>query len=128
MMIPCIFGMADRHDTAVFEVTPKTIAVRRPSQHIVCCTNHFLSDGLKVDTFCQRLPMLERARRQGKLSVADVARRMHTANQGDWTIFTVVFEPERPALHVAFGDGQRSATFFPLKEIALGPLWGESGK
>ena len=123
MMIPGILGMTDRHDAAVFEVTPKTIAVRRPSQHIVCCTNHFLSDGLKVDSFCERLPMLERARRQGKLSVADVARRMHLANQGSWTLFTVVFEPERQVLHVAFGDSQKSATSYPLKEIALGPLW-----
>jgi hypothetical protein len=48
--------------------------------------------------------------------------RLHEANQGAWTAHTLVFEPGPLKLHVAFGDGKRSATDFPLKRIDLSQL------
>lgn len=104
---------------AVFEVTPKTIAVRRGEGGVCIGTNHFLSEGLMIPQQCWRMDILAEAAKEGKLGVADVAAAMHGANQGDWTAQTMVFEPKTLRLHVAFGDGKRSATEFPLKEIDL---------
>jgi len=117
-----IIPACDLRSAAVFEVTPKTVVVRKPDQGIVCATNHFLSAKLHVDIPCPRLPELEKARQLDKLSVADVAARMHAANAGRRTIHTMVFEPKVLKLHVAFGDGKKSATEFPLKELDLKEL------
>jgi hypothetical protein len=57
-----------------------------------------------------------------RLGVEDVAGKMHEANQGAWTAHTLVLEPGPLKLHVAFGDGVRSATTFPRKEIDLSVL------
>jgi predicted choloylglycine hydrolase len=112
----------DRTGGAVFEITPKTVVVRRGKDGICVGTNHFLSRELGVATECRRLNTLSQAARMDKLGVADVAKKMHEANQGAWTAHTMVFEPESLKLHVAFGDGKKSATSFPLKSVDLKEL------
>jgi isopenicillin-N N-acyltransferase like protein len=119
----CAFVTCDRTGGAVFEITPKNIVMRRNGDGVCIGTNHFLSRELGVPTPCPRLQVLKQAERMEKLGVADVARKMHEANQGAWTAHTLVFEARSLKLHVAFGDGKRSATTFPLKEIDLGPLF-----
>ncbi len=109
----------DRGGGAVFEITSRTIVVRRDKDGICVGTNHFLSRELSVPTVCGRLTALTQAARLEKLGVSDVAKKMHEANQGAWTAHTLVFEPGPLGLHIAFGDGTRSATSFPLKEVKL---------
>src|SRR5207302_8171551 len=75
----------DRDGGAVFEITPKTIVVRRGQNGICVGTNHFLSKELGVPAECPRLFVLTQALRMEKLGVADVAHKMHEANQGAWT-------------------------------------------
>jgi hypothetical protein len=114
-----ISPVCDLRTGVVFEVTPKTVAVRKARDHLVCCTNHFLAEGLKLGDDCSRLRELEKAWQIKTLSVADVAARMHAANQKADTIQTMVFEPKELVLHVAFGDGKKSATEFPLRKLDL---------
>ena len=104
----------DRSGGAVFEITPKTVAVRCAKGGICAGTNHFLSRELGVSTDCRRLTTLTQAARMDKLGVDDVAKKMHEANQGAWTAHTLVFEAGPLKLHIAFGDGKISATRFPL--------------
>jgi hypothetical protein len=112
----------DRQGGAVFETTPKSVVVRRGSEGICIGTNHFLSQELSVTKECWRMAVLTKAGQMEKLGVADVAQKMHEANQGPWTAHTMIFEPGPLKLHLAFGDGTKSATTFPLKEIDLRAL------
>jgi isopenicillin-N N-acyltransferase like protein len=112
----------DRAGGAVFEITPKTLVMRKGTDGICVGTNHFVSKELGVPMKCWRMDLLNGALKQGKLGVKDVAAKMHEANQGAWTAHTMVFEPTALKLHVAFGDGKKSATAFPLKEIDLSKL------
>jgi hypothetical protein len=112
----------DRTGGAVFEITPKNIVMRRGQEGVCVGTNHFISRELGVPMACPRMASLSTASRLDKLSVAEVAKQMHAANQGPWTVQTMVFEPGPLRMHVAFGDGRRSATTLPLKEIDLRPL------
>ncbi len=54
------------------------------------------------------------------LAVADVRRRLQAANQGSWTIQTMVFEPAALKIHLSIGAGPTSAR--PLTTIDLAPL------
>lgn len=114
----------DRKGGAVFEITSKGLSVRRDTDGICVGTNHFCCEGLAMPRYlpCQRMTALDEAKKMDKLGVADVARKMHEANQGAWSLHTMVFEPGPLKLHVAFGDGKKSATELPLKEIDVGKL------
>ncbi len=57
-----------------------------------------------------------------KLDVAQVRQLLSEAHQGAWTTHAMVFEPSRLKLHLALGDGSRSATDFPWQEIDLAEL------
>jgi hypothetical protein len=112
----------DRTAGAVIEVTPRSVAVRRGKQGICVGTNHFCSPELGVNSQCRRFDILIKAEQMDKLGVDDVAKKMHEANQGAWTAHTMVFEPGPLKLHVAFGDGVKSATTLPLKNLDLAKL------
>jgi hypothetical protein len=54
---------------------------------------------------------------------ADVVKAKHSACNEDSTGHTFVFEPATMKLKIAFGDGKKSATEMPLKEIDLKTLF-----
>jgi hypothetical protein len=112
----------DRSGGGVFEITSRTVVLRRDKDGVCVGTNHFLSNELGVPMFCPRLACLTEATNLDKLGVADVAKKMHEAHQRAWTAHTLIFEPRLLRLHVAFGDGKQSATAFPLKDIDLSKL------
>jgi hypothetical protein len=112
----------DRKGGAVFEATPRTVMVRRAADGVLVGTNRFECKGLATKGTCGRAFVLAQAYRLKKLGVADVAKKMHEVNQKDWTIHTMVFEPATLKLHVAFGDGKKPASAFPLREIDLAKL------
>jgi hypothetical protein len=127
-------AVCDKKGGAVFEITSKNVIVRRPDDGLCACTNHFRSRDLAVprQMVCDRYPRLldmekeilaAKARSNGsatslpKLSVADVARKLNAANQGDMTLQTMVFEPASLRLHLACGKTPSSA--LPLKLLDL---------
>jgi hypothetical protein len=113
----------DQTGGAVFEITPKNVHVRRGENGICVGTNHFLCPQLAVETKCSRFERLTGAQKIPRLGVADVARKLHEANQGAATVHSMVFEPLTRRLHLAFGTGVASATTRPLQELDLAPLF-----
>jgi hypothetical protein len=114
-------SICDKDGGAIFELTTKTVVVRKPEADICTCTNHFCSKELGVGAHCDRLPKLDAAREaKDKLGLADVAKKLDAVNQGGATLQTMVFEPATLKLHLAIGKGPSSA--LPLKEIDLAPL------
>jgi isopenicillin-N N-acyltransferase-like protein len=114
-----IFVACDRQGGGVFEVTPKTVVLRRGSGGICEATNRFESKELAVAGDCPRALALAQAFRLDKLGIKDVAAKMNEVNQEARTAHTMVFEPRPLKLHLAIGDGEKSATRFPLKEVDL---------
>jgi hypothetical protein len=112
--------LGDKKTSAVFEVTTKSVQVRRPDRGLCLCTNHFRTKELSVTKRCRRFAALEKAHAQAKLSLADVAKKLHEVNQGEDTLQTMVFEPATLKLHVSLGKGPTSAR--ALKVVELAPL------
>ncbi len=119
-MMMCNLAVCDRNQSAVLEVTPRTVA-RRPSESGLCpCTNHFRTKELALDMQCWRYDKLQQSRALEKLSVDDVARLLDSANQGRFTMQTMIFEPATLRIHVSFGPLPSSSQ--PLKPINLAKL------
>jgi hypothetical protein len=113
--------VCDKEGGAVFEVTSKTVKVRRATEGLCACTNHFRTDELAVSTRCPRFALLEKTWATPKLGVAEVSKQLHAVNQGRNTLQTMVFEPAALRLHLAFGAGPSSA--LPLRVLELRPLF-----
>lgn len=113
-------AICDKDNAIVLEMTPKTVASRRPIEGILACTNHFRTDELAVFAWCNRYPKLILSRNLERLDVAAVARKLHEVNMGRLTVETMVFEPAALRLHLAVGSCPSSA--LPLKTLDLRPL------
>lgn len=113
-------AICDPRQGAVFEITPKSLVVRRPVEGICACTNHFRTKQLSTSQGGWRYDLLAQSRQVEQLSVADVAGRMDAVNQGAATLQTMVFEPSALRLHLAFGKGP--ATRLPLRTVDLSDL------
>jgi hypothetical protein len=114
-------AICDKHQGAVFEITPKNLVVRRAPDGVCACTNHFRTKELATSTECRRYDILERSRELKKFSVADVAKQMDAVHQGPATLQTMVFETSALQLHLAFGKGP--ATRLPLCTLDLADLF-----
>jgi isopenicillin-N N-acyltransferase like protein len=114
-------AVCDKSGGAIFEITTKTVVVRKPEDEVCTCTNHFVSKELGVGVACDRLPKLDAVREtKTKLGLAEVAKKLDAVNQGAGTLQTMVFEPASLKLHLAIGKCPSSA--LPLKEIELATL------
>lgn len=118
-------AVCDRKGAAVLELTPKNVVLRRGTDGICSCTNHFRSTLLAEDLQCPRYQALEASRTSAKLALADVVKHLHAANQGPATMQTMIFEPAALKLHLAFGKGPSSA--LPLHTLELAPLFTKNG-
>ncbi len=114
-------SVCDREGGAIFEITTKSVVVRKPEADICACTNHFCSKELNAGVRCDRLPKLDAVRTTtGKLGLDDVAKKLNAVNQGAATLQTMIFEPTSQKLHLAIGACPSSA--LPLKQVDLAPL------
>jgi predicted choloylglycine hydrolase len=114
-------AICDQQGGAVFEMTPTSLVVRRPVDHICACTNHFRCQELATSTRCDRFPILEQNRQLRRIGLDDVARSLHAVNQGELTIQTMIFEPAALRLHLGIGSTPSSAQ--PLKLLELASLF-----
>ena len=114
-------AVCDRTQAAVFEMTPKTVAVRRASNGLCFCTNHFRTDELIMFAWCRRYPILEKAQSMKTLGVDDVAKKLDEVNAGRLTVQSMIFEPQPLILHLAMGSCPSSA--LPMKKLELQPLF-----
>ena len=114
-------AVCDEKGGVVFELTPKSVAVRRPVDDVLPCTNHFRTSELAVGTRCSRYKTLEENLGKKTFALQDVARLMHAVNQGPATLQTMVFEPKARRLHLSIGPGPASAR--PLSPLELAPLF-----
>lgn len=117
-------AVADRKSAVVFEITPKSVGVRRPEGQVLRCTNHFELPDLTTNVGCLRyytLGKLAEFKGEQKYSLAEVQRAMHAVNQGEMTFQTMVFEPAALRLNVVFGPGPVSNQ--PLHALELAPLF-----
>jgi isopenicillin-N N-acyltransferase-like protein len=109
---------------AVFEITPKTIAVRKAKNDVCCCTNHFCTDELGIGQKCDRLPKLEALQgTEDKLGIEDVFKSLHAVNAGKYTLQSMVFEPKSRTLHLKLGDTVKSATTMKTATLELGKFF-----
>lgn len=114
-------AVCDREGSAVFEITPTHIGRRDPESGVLACTNHFRTEGLTVNERCWRYPRLMAAAKEEPLTVEDVHRHLHEANQGEFTLQTMIFEPRDLAVRLAFGKPPVSDD--ELTKIELAPLF-----
>jgi predicted choloylglycine hydrolase len=113
--------ICDTKEAAVFELTPKTVAIRKPETEVLICTNHFLTPELSVKRDCWRYDKLVEYRgTNGKLDRAQLAEALHAVNQGDLTLQTMLFEPQAMRMHVSLGPIPSSA--HPLQELDVAKL------
>jgi hypothetical protein len=115
-------AICDKRRGAVFEITTKQIVVRPASEAICACTNHFRTDELAVDATCPRYEILDASRQLKRLEFADVAEKMD-AVANDSTLQTMIFDPARLKLHLAFGPPPASQ--LPLRELELSKLFAK---
>lgn len=113
--------VCDKKTSRVFEMTPKSVVARKPIDGLLTCTNHFRSEELCTSKECRRFRALLKSDKLAKLGVDDLAKSMHSANQGAWTIQTMIFEPQTLKLHVSLKNPPTSAR--KLTTIELSPLF-----
>jgi hypothetical protein len=116
----------DQQTGAVFELTPKTVHVRKADDGVIACTNHFRTPGLARWQVCLRYPQLVLAGQKESLAVNDVAEALHKVNLGPLTLQSMVFEPKALKLNLSIGDPPASA--HPLRALELKALFGEREK
>jgi predicted choloylglycine hydrolase len=114
-------AVCDKKNAAVFEMTPKTLAVRKPEDGLCLCTNHFRTEELATITWCNRYSILARSRNSLPMSVTDVAERLNMVNMKKLTVHSMVFEPDPLILNLSIAPAPASA--HPMKKLDLAPLF-----
>jgi len=115
-------ALCDKHRGAVFEITTKQLVVRESREAVCACTNHFRMPELAVDTSCPRYAVLEKCRQMARLDLADVAEKLDEVGN-EITQQTMIFEPARLKLHLAYGPAPASQ--YPLAELDLAELFAK---
>jgi hypothetical protein len=114
-------AVCDRKNSAVLEMTPKNVAVRRGEDGLCLCTNHFRTEELATLTWCPRYGILSRSRGQLPMSVADVAEKLNQVNMRKMTVQSMIFEPEPLILNLSIAPAPASA--HPMNKLELEKLF-----
>ena len=116
-------AVGDMTQAVVFEITPKSIAVRKSQDGVCICTNHFRTEELCTATRCSRYELLSDC--EDRVDLAALARHLDSVNQGSHTLQTMIFEPETLTMYLAIGACPSSA--LPLQTLELGELFKQPG-
>ncbi|MFQ5733195.1 MAG: C45 family autoproteolytic acyltransferase/hydrolase [Planctomycetaceae bacterium] len=119
-------AVCDRNGGVVFELTPKSVVVRKPEGHICACTNHFRTPKLatRISIGADRYATLIGSRKMKMIGLKDVAKLLHAVNQRSWTIQTMIFEPAAMKLHVSLRNpptSDKPLTTLDVKALLKGP-------
>ena len=127
-------AVCDANGSAVLEITPSRVIVRKAEKGIGLCTNHFCTKELKLDkpknlfTTLDRFATLEKVRDlDKKLGVEDVHHYLDAVNQGEFTLQTMIFEPASRQLYLSIMEGKTPSSSLALKTLALASLLNHSG-
>ncbi len=119
-------ALCDQHQGVIVEITTKNVVVRKPEKGFCPCTNHFRTEALCTDKKCYRYAALSKCFDMDKVDREMVHKLLHAANQGPYTLQTMLFEPASLSLHLAIGKCPTSA--LPLKKLDLKPLLAKQEK
>jgi isopenicillin-N N-acyltransferase like protein len=111
-------SVCDKNRSVVFELTPKSVVIRKPVGNLLSCTNHFRSPELCKSKVCRRFAALSKSATQKKLGIQELSKYLHDANQGKWTIQTMIFEPSTLRLHVSLNNPPTSARKMKIIELS----------
>jgi isopenicillin-N N-acyltransferase like protein len=112
-------SICDKSSGAIFEITPKSIVVRKAVKDVVWCTNDFRSEELGKPKTCWRYDKLTGLNSTAdKVGVSEVFAQLDAVNQGKFTLQSMVFEPAARKLHLKVGA--EPATKLDAKVIDLG--------
>lgn len=110
-----IVGIADARDTAVLELSPAGTFVRDAVEGFNCFTNHYKHEAIRnpeqpnKDATLDREASLRERMDVPKADVKHVWDAIHSANAGELTLQSMVFEPAAKRIHAAFGKGPTTA-------------------
>ncbi len=120
-------SVCDRRAAAIFEITPKTVAVRRADNGLCPCTNHFCCNETAAPVESNLFRTRDRLRKlqaknegEQKLDLPTLHKALDDVKQPRHTLQTMIFEPATLRLHLAIGGVPSSV--MPLKTIELKPL------
>lgn len=112
----------DEERAVVFEISTKGVMTRPAVEGVTTCTNHFRTPELCTSKECWRFDAITAvAGSKPQLGLPDVRKALHAANQGEFTIQSMVFEPAPRVLHVALGKPPVTAK--PLVRLDLKPFF-----
>ena len=118
--------VCDAKTARTFELTPKQVGARKPEDMVLSCTNHFRMEGITANEKCWRYERLTKLRdSKPKLDAKDVHKALDLVNQGDFTLQTMIFEPEDMKLHLVMG-GKAPVSGRPLQVFDLREWLGTS--
>jgi len=117
-------ALADRHGVAVLEITPDRVVIRRPSEGMLVCTNHFCTPALQPEPIVNLFQTLDHyavlekeGRRRARLGAADLQSALHAVCDPAMTMQTMVFEPQTLQLHLAIGEVPASAMKIKILDL-----------
>ncbi|TET39298.1 MAG: hypothetical protein E3J72_00700 [Planctomycetota bacterium] len=95
--------LVDRTGAAVVEYTADKIAVRRPENGFIHCTNHFRAPPLGGPKRCRRYTALENAAAEGKYDYSRVKGALKDATFPGLTMQSMIMQPVSMKMYLAFG-------------------------
>jgi predicted choloylglycine hydrolase len=100
---------------AVVEIKPEAIAVRHGIENeALISTNHQRDQDSATAGRCRRYDFLRAASAEsfGQIDVEKIESMLKTAQQKNFTIQSMVFEPSRRVVYLAFGNNAASTRFY----------------
>jgi len=121
--------VCDKNGGAVLEYTP-TKVIKRTGDHGTCrCTNHFLSNELKlavpknIFTTIDRMAGLDECcAGTHPIGVGEVKKYLNKVHQKEMTLQSMIFEPSTLRLHLAVGTGKEPSSAQEYRVLDLGPM------
>jgi hypothetical protein len=115
--------LVDRTTATVVEYTSDKIAVRRPENSFIHCTNHFRAPSFGGPKSCRRYTALENAAAEGKYDYSRVKGALKDATFPGLTMQSMIMQPVSMKMWLA--SGKVPATEALYVELDLNSLFAE---